>query len=93
MPSNFNRPSANSCVIAVSPTASVNDHFARLPRLIQIDAPFSSRSTRNGRQGRLADHLTRMNFIILDELGYLPFGQSGGSSYYTSSAVSTSEPR
>jgi DNA replication protein DnaC len=29
--------------------------------------------TRNGRQGRLADHLTRMDFIVLDELGYLPF--------------------
>src|SRR5438046_2138070 len=25
--------------------------------------------TRNGRQGRLADHLTRMDFIVLDELG------------------------
>jgi hypothetical protein len=24
------------------------------------------------RQGRLADHLTRMDFVILDELGYLP---------------------
>ena len=34
--------------------------------------------TRSGRQGRLADHLTRMDFIILDELGYLPFAQSGG---------------
>ena len=34
--------------------------------------------TRNGRQGRLADHLTRMDFIVLDELGYLPFAQSGG---------------
>jgi hypothetical protein len=33
---------------------------------------------RNGRQGRLADQLTRMDFIILDELGYLPFAQSGG---------------
>jgi DNA replication protein DnaC len=28
--------------------------------------------------GRLADHLTRMDFIVLDELGYLPFAQSGG---------------
>jgi DNA replication protein DnaC len=27
---------------------------------------------RNGRQGRLADHLTRMDFVVLDELGYLP---------------------
>ena len=34
--------------------------------------------TRNGRQGRLADHLTRLDFVILDELGYLPFAQSGG---------------
>jgi DNA replication protein DnaC len=33
---------------------------------------------RNGRQGRIADHLTRLDFIILDELGYLPFAQSGG---------------
>jgi DNA replication protein DnaC len=34
--------------------------------------------TRSGRQGRLAEHLTRMDFIVLDELGYLPFAQSGG---------------
>jgi DNA replication protein DnaC len=33
---------------------------------------------RAGRQGRLADYLTRMDFVILDELGYLPFAQSGG---------------
>ena len=34
--------------------------------------------TRAGRQGRLADYLTRMDFVVLDELGYLPFAQSGG---------------
>jgi DNA replication protein DnaC len=33
---------------------------------------------RAGRQGRLADHLTRLDFIVLDELGYLPFAQTGG---------------
>jgi len=33
---------------------------------------------RAGRQGRMADYLARMDFIILDELGYLPFAQSGG---------------
>jgi DNA replication protein DnaC len=33
---------------------------------------------RSGRQSRLADYLTRMDFVILDELGYLPFAQSGG---------------
>jgi len=34
--------------------------------------------TRSGRQGRLAGQLTRTDFIILDELGYLPFAQAGG---------------
>jgi DNA replication protein DnaC len=34
--------------------------------------------TRAGRQGRIADHLTRLDFIVLDELGYLPFAQAGG---------------
>src|SRR6201981_2545647 len=34
--------------------------------------------TRAGRQGRLAAPPTRMDFVILDELGYLPFAQSGG---------------
>ena len=33
---------------------------------------------RSGRQGRLADYLTRLDFIVLDELGYLPFAQTGG---------------
>jgi DNA replication protein DnaC len=34
--------------------------------------------TRDGKQGRMADYLTRLDFIILDELGYLPFAQAGG---------------
>jgi DNA replication protein DnaC len=33
---------------------------------------------RAGRQGRIADHLARLDLVILDELGYLPFAQSGG---------------
>ena len=33
---------------------------------------------RAGRQGRIADYLTRMDFVVLDELGYLPFAQAGG---------------
>ena len=33
---------------------------------------------RSERQGRTADQLTRRDFVILDELGYLPFAQAGG---------------
>jgi DNA replication protein DnaC len=34
--------------------------------------------TRAGRQGRIADYLTRTDFVVFDELGYLPFAQAGG---------------
>ena len=33
---------------------------------------------RDGRQGRIADLLGRLDFVVLDELGYLPFAQTGG---------------
>ena len=33
---------------------------------------------RAGRQGRIADQLVRLDFLVLDELGYLPFAQAGG---------------
>jgi len=31
-----------------------------------------------GRSGRIADRLMRVDLLVLDELGYLPFAQSGG---------------
>ncbi len=33
---------------------------------------------RTGKSGHMADWLSRLDFVILDELGYLPFAQSGG---------------
>ena len=33
---------------------------------------------RANRQSRIAEYLTRMDFVVLDELGYLPFAQTGG---------------
>ncbi len=47
---------------------------------------------RAGRQGRIADYLTRKDFTVLDELGYLPFAQAGGCSSI-SLASSTNAPR
>jgi DNA replication protein DnaC len=32
----------------------------------------------DGRGGRLAEHMTRHDLVVLDELGYLPFSKSGG---------------
>jgi hypothetical protein len=48
---------------------------------------------RNARQGRLADHPARMDFVILHELGYLRSLNPVVSSSSTSSAGSTSTPR
>src|SRR3546814_18163630 len=31
-----------------------------------------------GRTGKLAEHLSRPDLLILDELGYLPFARAGG---------------
>lgn len=33
---------------------------------------------RTGKPGRIADHLSRLDLVIVDELGYLPFALSGG---------------
>src|SRR5271170_1428709 len=32
-----------------------------------------------GKAGRIASNLLRMDLVILDELGYLPFSQAGGA--------------
>jgi DNA replication protein DnaC len=34
--------------------------------------------SRRGKAGALADQLSRLELVVLDELGYLPFAQSGG---------------
>lgn len=34
--------------------------------------------THQGRAGKLAEHLSRLDLLILDELGYLPFARTGG---------------
>jgi DNA replication protein DnaC len=37
------------------------------------------REKAQGRAGRIAESLLRMDLVILDELGYLPFSQAGGA--------------
>lgn len=37
------------------------------------------REKREGKAGRIAQSLLRMDLVILDELGYLPFSQAGGA--------------
>ena len=60
---------ARSCIRS----GSRGRFFTTVDLVNQLEA-----QARAGRQGRLADYLTRLDFVILDELGYLPFAQAGG---------------
>jgi hypothetical protein len=60
---------ARSCIRA----GSCGRFFTTVDLVNQLEA-----QARAGRQGRLADYLTRLDFVILDELGYPPFAQAGG---------------
>src|SRR5262249_30854008 len=63
--------------IAISPNCLPRRARGRFSNVVDLVNRLESEA-RSGRQGRLADHLTRMDFIVLDELGYLPFAQAGG---------------
>jgi DNA replication protein DnaC len=43
------------------------------------------REKHDGKAGRIANALLRMDLVILDELGYLPFSQAGGALAVSSS--------
>ena len=60
---------ARSCVRAARKARFFNvvDLVNKLETEVKLD-----------RQGRIADALDRVDLVILDELGYLPFAQSGG---------------
>ena len=45
-----------------------------------------------GKAGRIATSLLRMDLVILDELGYLPFSQAGGALLFHLLSGSTSTP-
>jgi hypothetical protein len=60
---------ARSCIRS----GSRGRFFTTVDLVNQLEA-----ESRAGRQGRIADYLTRLDFVILDELGYLPFAQAGG---------------
>ena len=47
--------------------------FTAIDLVNQLEA-----EARAGKAGRLADQLVRVDLVILDELGYLPFAQAGG---------------
>ena len=66
-------------IVEVGPRDGLQNETAVLEPAVRADLVNRLETeTRGGKQGRMADYLTRLDFVILDELGYLPFAQSGG---------------
>jgi DNA replication protein DnaC len=60
--------------------AGVTKHGKRVRFYSTVDLVNTlEREKREGKAGRLAQSLTRIDLVILDELGYLPFSQAGGA--------------
>ena len=55
-------------------------HFYSTVDLVNV----LEKEKRDGNAGRIALSLLRMDLVILDELGYLPFSQAGGALLYLS---------
>ncbi len=60
--------------------AGVTQHGKRVRFYSTVDLVNAlEKEKRDGHAGRIARGLARMNLVILDELGYLPFSQAGGA--------------
>jgi DNA replication protein DnaC len=60
--------------------AGVTRHGKRVRFYSTVDLVNAlEREKAEGRAGRIAHNLMRMDLVILDELGYLPFSQAGGA--------------
>jgi DNA replication protein DnaC len=63
--------------IAIARACIRNGARARFFKVVDLVNKLES-EVRAERQGRIADRLARLDLVVLDELGYLPFAQSGG---------------
>ena len=60
--------------------AGVTKHGKRVRFYSTVDLVNAlEREKVQGRAGRVAESLLRMDLVVLDELGYLPFSQAGGA--------------
>lgn len=70
-------PDKSHLAIAIARALIRNSARDRLFNVVDLVDRLET-ETRNGKQGRIADYLTRLDFIIFGELGYLPFAQARG---------------
>jgi DNA replication protein DnaC len=63
--------------IAIARACIRNGRWGRFFNVVDLVNKLEAEA-RAGRQGRMAESLTRMDFLVLDELGYFPFAQAGG---------------
>ena len=61
-----------------APMVDYKIHWLKMMSVPESRAVVGRHDGINGRDSRTADQLVRRDFVILDELGYLPFAQAGG---------------
>ena len=76
-PDHLDGPGKTHLAIAIARAAIRGGAKGRFFNVVDLVNKLEAEA-RSGRQGRMADYLSRKDFIVLDELGYLPFAQSGG---------------
>jgi DNA replication protein DnaC len=60
--------------------AGITEHGKRVRFYSTVDLVNAlEREKAEGKAGRIAGSLLRMDLVVLDELGYLPFSQAGGA--------------
>ena len=64
--------------VALARSCIRNGARGRFFNLVEL-ANLLERELRDGRQGRLAEAMRRRDFVIIDELGYLPVSHGGGN--------------
>lgn len=70
--------------LAVAPAMIRNGTRGRFSNVVDLVNRLET-GARNRKQDRLADYMPRLDFVILDELGALPLGQSRGQLLYVAS--------
>jgi len=63
--------------IAIARQSIRNGHKAKFFNVLDLVNQLEQEKL-NNRGGRLVEHLTRHDLVVLDELGYLPFSKAGG---------------
>jgi hypothetical protein len=88
------RPKPSNITLLASPATLPRSGFVHVGGHQTVDLVYRlEKESRLGKAGALAAQLSRLDLIVIDKLGYLPFIRSGGELLFHLVTSSTSAPR